>query len=154
MPYLVPMTYRAKPVDELATALIGTTEHGVLGTRWVYDGAYDPVLASELLALIQGRVPAQAQSESDTVDPTVVGEFAYASALFVAGPGTVGNHPDGTDIACATVTRAGSPGPRVMLHLVRVLSPDTYPGTAGQVMADWSLPDGRAERGPVVTARL
>lgn len=151
--YLVPVTYRASPVDELAGALIGTAEHGVLGTRWVYDGAHDPVLATELLALIQGRVAAQAQSESHTADATVVSEFAYPAALFVSGAATIGNHPDGTDLACHTVTDDGTAGPKVMLHIVRVLSPDMESGDVGQITANWSPADGRTERGPVVTAR-
>ncbi|EXG81867.1 maltokinase N-terminal cap-like domain-containing protein [Cryptosporangium arvum] len=66
--YLVPMTYRAAPADG---ALIGTMEHGVLGTRYAYDGFTDPVLRAELAALVRGEVQPQAQSESDTVDPTV-----------------------------------------------------------------------------------
>lgn len=39
----VPLTYRDAPVDALEPALVGTLEHGVLGTRWVYDGTADPV---------------------------------------------------------------------------------------------------------------
>jgi hypothetical protein len=54
--YLVPMTYRGSPLAGAQDALIGTTEHGVLGTRWVYDGAHDPVLLTQLGELIQGRL--------------------------------------------------------------------------------------------------
>src|SRR3954454_19487561 len=39
---LVPMTYRAAPLDDAEEHLIGTTEHSVLGSRWVYDGCGDP----------------------------------------------------------------------------------------------------------------
>src|SRR5580704_4504646 len=34
--YHVPLTYRASPLEEGEDALVGTTEHGVLGRRWVY----------------------------------------------------------------------------------------------------------------------
>src|ERR1700722_3367278 len=34
--YLAPMTYRASALADADNALIGTTEHGVLGHRWVY----------------------------------------------------------------------------------------------------------------------
>jgi len=34
----VPLTYRGAPLDGAEDALVGTTEHGVLGRRWVYDG--------------------------------------------------------------------------------------------------------------------
>jgi hypothetical protein len=39
----VPLTYRGAPLDGAEQWLIGTTEHSVLGTRWVYDAAGDPV---------------------------------------------------------------------------------------------------------------
>lgn len=69
--YLVPLTYRGAPLDGMDEALIGTSEHGVLGTRWVYDGVHDPVLVSCLTALLRGETVAQAQNESDTPDPSV-----------------------------------------------------------------------------------
>lgn len=37
----VPLTYRGAPLD--GGLLVGTMEHSVLGTRWVYDGPSDPV---------------------------------------------------------------------------------------------------------------
>ncbi|HEY0535924.1 MAG TPA: hypothetical protein VGD29_30425 [Actinoplanes sp.] len=42
----VPMTYRAAPLDGAGEWLIGTTEHSVLGTRWVYDAVADPVFVA------------------------------------------------------------------------------------------------------------
>ena len=39
----VPLTYRAVPLDGGESGFIGTMEHSVLGKRWVYDGAQDPV---------------------------------------------------------------------------------------------------------------
>jgi len=69
--YLVPMTYRGAALDAAEHALIGTSEHGVLGTRWIYDGIVDPVLLAQLTALIQGSAEPQAQTQTDTADPTV-----------------------------------------------------------------------------------
>ncbi|MEU8895443.1 1,4-alpha-glucan branching protein [Nocardia sp. NPDC048505] len=69
--YHVPMAYRGAPVAELGAALIGTSEHGVLGTRWIYDGTADPVLTAQAAALLAGRTHAQAQNDSDAPDPTV-----------------------------------------------------------------------------------
>ena len=60
--YLVPMTYRASALDGADGALVGTTEHGVLGPRWVYDGMSDPVLVGQLVALI-ARSGAAADAE-------------------------------------------------------------------------------------------
>ncbi|MER5951985.1 1,4-alpha-glucan branching protein [Streptomyces sp. NPDC001904] len=69
--YHVPMTYRGAPLPDADGALIGTLVHGVLGERWVYDGAQDPLLVGELAALIRGDVPAHAQSVDGALDPTV-----------------------------------------------------------------------------------
>jgi hypothetical protein len=69
--YVVPMTYRAAPLPGADQGLIGTSEHGVLGTRWIYDAAVDPVAVAQLLAFVTGVVEAQHQTESDTLDPTV-----------------------------------------------------------------------------------
>ena len=39
----VPLTYRAAPMEGADDALVGTTDHSALGSRWVYDGCSDPV---------------------------------------------------------------------------------------------------------------
>jgi hypothetical protein len=72
VPYLVAMGYRGAPLDGVPDeALIGTSEHGVLGTRWIYDGAQDPVVTAQLRALLRGQAEPQHQFESGTPDPTV-----------------------------------------------------------------------------------
>jgi hypothetical protein len=48
----VPVTYRAGPSDAPAEHLLGTTEHSVLGTRWVYDGCADPVWAAAVTGVV------------------------------------------------------------------------------------------------------
>jgi Maltokinase N-terminal cap domain len=53
--YQVPLTYRAREFAGVSGGLIGTSEHGVLGCRWIYDGTRDPVLVAQLVALIQGQ---------------------------------------------------------------------------------------------------
>ncbi|WP_111766091.1 maltokinase N-terminal cap-like domain-containing protein [Nakamurella deserti] len=79
--YQLPVTYRGAPVDGADEALVGTTEHGVLGRRWVYDGADDPLLLTVLAGFLNGEVPAQAQSESDTLDPTVLAVLSGGPAV-------------------------------------------------------------------------
>jgi hypothetical protein len=69
--YLLPMTYRGAPLAGAEAGLIGTAEHGVLGSRWIYHGEHDPVLHAQLAALLRGEATAQAQSQSHTLDPTV-----------------------------------------------------------------------------------
>ncbi|MYW63612.1 1,4-alpha-glucan branching protein [Streptomyces sp. SID8379] len=76
--YHVPMTYRGAPLPDADDALVGTLVHGVLGERWVYDGAQDPLLIGELAALLKGEVPAHAQSIDGELDPTVHATVAGA----------------------------------------------------------------------------
>src|SRR5256886_5447003 len=79
--YQVPMTYHGRELAGADGRLIGTSEHGVLGHRWIYDGIRDPVLVTQLVALIQGDVEAQAQGVSSTPDPTVTGQPVAADSL-------------------------------------------------------------------------
>lgn len=81
--YVVPMTYRGAPLEGADDALIGTSEHGVLGRRWIYDAERDPVAVAQLLALARGEAEAQHQNVSDTVDPTVTRAWS--------GPADTGN---------------------------------------------------------------
>lgn len=140
--YHVPMTYRGSPLDGIGDALIGTTEHGVLGLRWVYDGTHDPVLVSQLVALIQGEAVPQAQSETDTLDPTVLSWPTANRALDVTGFSVADDH-DGTTVTAGSLT--------VLIH--RALRPVTGDGAApGAVSATWGLADGSRARGVFATA--
>ncbi|MGW7125139.1 maltokinase N-terminal cap-like domain-containing protein [Streptomyces sp. NPDC054901] len=144
--YLTPLTYRGAPLDGAEAALLGTMEHGVLGKRWVYDGAHDPALVGQLLALLAGRAVAQAQSESDVPDPTV--EVRTVADL----PATL---PQVTETADATVL-ATAQGAPVTLSLTRVLRPGpaaTGEDVRGQVLARWSAPDGAEPRGAMAVLR-
>jgi len=125
--YLVPLTYRGAPLTGAEHALIGQAEHGVLGTRWVYDGARDPVLLAQLAAFLQGAALAQAQSASDTPDLSVIGVWNGGAA------------PGADDIR---VVRRLQPGQH---------DPATGPvASRGYVEGGWQLPDGTAVRGLLV----
>jgi hypothetical protein len=61
-----PLTYRASALEGAEDALVGTSEHSVLGTRWVYDGCADPVWAATLAtAILTGGTQAQMVIEHD-----------------------------------------------------------------------------------------
>lgn len=61
-----PLTYRAAPLAGAEEHLIGTTDHSVLGERWVYDGCGDPVWAATLAAaILTGAQQAQMFIEED-----------------------------------------------------------------------------------------
>ncbi|WGP10536.1 1,4-alpha-glucan branching protein [Streptomyces sp. SH5] len=121
--YLVPLSYRDAALEGVPeAALVGTSEHGVLGTRWVYDGVHDPVVLAQLSALLRGEANPQHQSLSDTPDPTVT--------VHGAGSG------DGPGVRIRRVLRAGADEQPPSAHLV----------------AGWTWPDGAAARGVFAVA--
>ncbi|WP_330288155.1 maltokinase N-terminal cap-like domain-containing protein [Streptomyces sp. NBC_00576] len=149
--YHVPLSYRGAPLDGADQALVGTTEHGVLGKRWVYDGTHDPVVVGQLLAFLQGRAEAQAQGLSDTPDPTVTGYFTGAGVSAEVASVAVTDGQHGTAVVVETV--AGS----LTLQVTRTLpTPEQQaPGidtseAQGHVTAGWRLPDGSEVRAPFV----
>jgi hypothetical protein len=121
--YLVPMGYRGAPLAGVgAEALVGTSEHGVLGTRYLYDGAQDPVVTAQLRALLHGRAVPQDQDDSGVVDPTVT----------VHGAGAAGGDVDGDGgVVFARVLRPGAVEDEPRHH----------------VAAEWTLADGTTARG-------
>ncbi|WP_089101389.1 maltokinase N-terminal cap-like domain-containing protein [Streptomyces hyaluromycini] len=136
--YLVPLTYRGAPLEGAEHALVGTMEHGVLGPRWAYDGCHDPVLTAGLLALIEGRAEAQAQSITDTPDREIA--RSYAGAGPVPGLGAPVDTDESTEFAVAD----GG----LVLRLRRVLTPGSTPSddAVGQVTGAWNQPDGTRTR--------
>lgn len=47
----IPFTYRDQPLPDHEHALVGTTEHSALGTRWVYDGLGDERFVTMMAAV-------------------------------------------------------------------------------------------------------
>ncbi len=73
----LPLTYRGAPLAGADDFLVGTTEHSLLGCRWVYDGCGDPVYAAALATVILtgGREAEewveQADGRSERREPSV-----------------------------------------------------------------------------------
>lgn len=64
--YQVPLTYRGTPLPGGDAWLVGTTDHSVLGQRWVYDACGDPVYAATLAsAILAGTGQAEEFLEAD-----------------------------------------------------------------------------------------
>ncbi|GAB2991104.1 CG0192-related protein [Actinotalea caeni] len=118
-------SYRAEPLEGGAEHLVGTLEHSVLGTRYVYDAVGDPVYLEVLRR-------------------TVVGAGREADLVRDLGDGT-------TEPVEKTMTVRGTGGEGVDVVLERLPQPvadgDLEEGSAALV---GELP-GRA---PVVLARL
>jgi hypothetical protein len=140
--YHVPLTYRAAPLPGADHALVGTMEHGVLGPRWAYDGLHDTVLRTELLALLEGRAQAMAQSISDTPDHEVA--HSYTGPALSLGHASVTEDQQGTDLTLPDGT---------VLHVHRTLSPTAPEGASGQVSAPWDAPDGTRVRSVFASLR-
>ncbi len=155
--YHAPLAYRGAPLEGAPEhALLGTSEHGVLGRRWLYDGVHDPVLLIRLLALIEGRAQPQHQNVTDLPDPTVVGHVGTAGFTTTSAPSAVTDGAHGTDVAAETRTGPGrpeEPARPATLTVTRLLRPEeAHPnpataGVRGHVTAGWHLPDGTAARG-------
>ncbi|NKQ52915.1 hypothetical protein HFP15_08480 [Amycolatopsis sp. K13G38] len=84
----VPLTYRAAALEGAQDALVGTMEHSVLGTRWVYDGPADPVFRAELT-----RVILEAGTQVEMFVQTPDGPVRREPNMTVRGSGTAGT-PD------------------------------------------------------------
>jgi hypothetical protein len=127
-----PLTYRGAPLEGAERHLIGTSEHSVLGHRWVYDGCGDPVWAATLSAtILSGGAQAQMFFEQDGERVDV------PPRMEVRGSGGAGELPEVASVDSVidedtvTLVRAGD----LELTLARVLgSPlDGGPTLTGRV---------------------
>ncbi|WP_433527045.1 maltokinase N-terminal cap-like domain-containing protein [Nocardia pseudovaccinii] len=141
--YHVPLTYRGAPLDGADDALVGTSMHGVLGQRWIYDATRDPVAIAQIVALLAGQAQPQAQGMSDTPDPSVVsvGEFPFTATQF----GSAVDTPTHTAIAV---------GSGRSVRIERVLRPEPATPASGQtdavrVSVPWQV-GGSTVRGVVL----
>jgi hypothetical protein len=148
--YHVPMAYRSAPLPGAEDGLIGTSEHGVLGRRWIYDAAHDPVAVRQLLAFLAGEAQAQAQNDSDTPDSSVGRSWIAGGRPVAPTPLSVAT----TEPGRTTIAVTGPSSEQLALDLIRVLQPGTpADGHAGLVEADWTPPGGAVARGAVVVVR-
>jgi hypothetical protein len=127
----------------------------VLGRRWIYDGIRDPVLVAQLVALVHGTAEPQAQSVSDTPDPTVIARPVADGPVAVATSVVAANGLAGTDLR---IRAAGADGIRnrvLLVRINRILRPGDGADEAGQLClsATWRLADGTQVRGIFATAR-
>jgi hypothetical protein len=82
----VPLTYRGAPLDGGERSLIGTMEHSVLGTRWVYDAVGDPAyLLAVATAVLTGGRQAELYVE---IDGEMVRREPSALVVGSGAPGT------------------------------------------------------------------
>lgn len=85
----LPLSYRGAPLAGADAALIGTTEHSVLGKRWVYDATADPVFAAEAVRTIVASGESarfMVQSEAGEVEKTDGVAHAYGTGAPAGTP--------------------------------------------------------------------
>jgi hypothetical protein len=151
--YHVPLSYRGAPMTGGDSALIGTAEHGVLGKRWIYDGTRDPVLVTQMFALLLGEAEPQAQSISNTADPSVTRSITGNTGSLPIEIINITDEPHSTDI----IVRAAATRAPLMLRINRVLRPNApglMTGTLGHVTAEWAGPGVSRFRGRFVVLRV
>lgn len=93
----VPLTYRAAPLSGAEAGLVGTMEHSVLGTRYVYDACVDPVFVGAALDTIRSG-GAHADLLLQRADGTEVRREPTATARG-DGVSTVPHHDPGVPVA-------------------------------------------------------
>ena len=93
----VPVTYRDAPLQGREANLLGTMEHSVLGTRYVYDACADPVFVATVLDTIRsgGR---QADLKLVRADGTEADRAPSATARG-DGVSTVPHHDTGRPVS-------------------------------------------------------
>jgi hypothetical protein len=116
----VPVTYRDAPLVGSESLLIATTQHSVLGERWVYDACGDPVYVTALAtAVLSGGTEAELEVVTDA------GKERWQATTRVSGSGSPDSSiPSITSVSFSiegitTVISAN----RVELTLVRVIDP-------------------------------
>lgn len=124
--YHVPMTYRGSLREGGEAALMGTSEHGVLGTRWISDAAGDPVYRAVIAELIATGAP-QAEEFVQGADGT---QKLRDPAVRIQGSGNPGDQVP--NLADATSENVGSrtrvEADLAVLDIVRVVDPTLQAG--------------------------
>ncbi|MFI2753901.1 hypothetical protein ACGIF2_10745 [Cellulomonas sp. P22] len=135
----VPLTYRDAPLPGADPWLVGTMEHSVLGTRWVYDACTDPVYAATLASVVLGDA---VQAEEVVVTPdgehqprtpsTVVRAEPAGSATDAPAPPVDGPVPCSTTGRATTILIGGAE-----LTVLRVLDLDVHGSALPALVGTW-----------------
>lgn len=129
-----PLTYRAAPLPGAEAFLVTEMDHSVLGRRWVYDAAGDPVYADVVLRAV--RTGAR-EAELERADGT--GTFDKEATAVGSGSAS------GSPTVQAVTTRTGGSTTTIStghgdLHVLRVVG---APAPDGETLtATWT--DGSA----------
>lgn len=90
-----PLTYRGAPLDQAEAFLVTEMDHSVLGRRWVYDAAGDPVYAD-----VVRRTIATGGHEADLVQAD--GSGSWEKECTAVGSGSAPSSPSVTAVDTRT----------------------------------------------------
>jgi 1,4-alpha-glucan branching enzyme len=160
--YQVPLTYRGAPLDGADAALLGTTEHSVLGRRWVYDAPRDPVYVAQLMeTILTSGVSDEAQASVGS-NALAVGATTGSWSGTVASSSVLTGEQSNTSIICRMSAPGGGPAEPFIVKVFRTLqdgdNPDVVvqsaltqagshrvPLAIGNLSGAWDSPDGGPE---------
>lgn len=169
--YQVPLTYRGEPLAGKDAALVGTMEHSVLGTRWVYDAPHDPVYARALVETILGSRAAESAEASVGSNETALGHATGRFDGVVATSRVLTGEQSNTSVICRLESLAGSPADPLIVKVFRTVqegdNPDVVvqsalteagstrvPTSAGHLSGAWDAPSGdRTQHGHLAFAQ-
>jgi hypothetical protein len=124
-PLQVPLTYRGSPLAGGDAHLLATVEHTVLGRRWVYDGAGDPVaIAAFATAIRTGAREVEQHFEEDgqrIVRPPT-------ATVQGSGSGAGASGPPSTALVRSDARTTTTSADGLTLVLARVLAPPFLEG--------------------------
>ncbi|WP_114907107.1 1,4-alpha-glucan branching protein GlgB [Ornithinimicrobium murale] len=127
--YHVPLTYRSAADPELHTALVATTEHSELGTRWVYDGCHDPVYVQALADLMHSGATVSGDADTELTGSATTTRSQGPRPLVRRSAVLVGEQSN-----TSIIVETGEPGQSapVIIKVFRVLQPGENPDVAVQ----------------------
>ncbi|MGW9415957.1 1,4-alpha-glucan branching protein GlgB [Arthrobacter cupressi] len=152
----LPLSFRPEPAPELEKALVGSLKDDDGGTRWVYDGAYDPEFIELWLALMGDGGPG-AGGESGNGGGTARGHSLTGSHRLPSFPAKVrvlgGEQSntsvivdDGTEATIVKIYRVVSTGTNPEIEVGAALTQagsSEVPATLGWITGSWPAGTGQ-----------
>ncbi len=119
--YYVPLSYRGSPLAGGEDFLVGTSEHGVLGTRWISDASGDPAFRS----VMAGTIAHGGRQADEFVQDAEGNRVPREPLVRVQGSGSPKD--EAPDLRDATVENVGTltriEDDLAVLDIVRVIDP-------------------------------
>lgn len=157
--YQVPLSYRSAALDGAEEALVGTMEHGVLGTRWVYDAPHDPLFPTALVGAILTSGASQDAQVDHGSNALAVGTSTGVQTGSVSSSSVLSGEQSNTSTICRMLDEHGHPAPPVIVKVFRTLqhgdNPDVVlqsaltaagcdhvPLSLGHLAGSWDAPEG------------